>query len=124
MIRTALRTLSPMAWAVVAILILALALLGTFQAMKAGRQAADRSQAGEALAEGRTAAAGDASVIRDKADGRQAETDNIVSTAEEEIRNAPDRSAAADATRRRVCQLTDYRDPQCAVFRPDSRRVD
>lgn len=124
MIRAALRTLSPMAWAVVAILVLALALLGTCQAMKAGRQAADRSQAGETLAEGRTAAAGDASVIRDKADDRQAETDTIVATAEEEIRNAPDRSAAADATRRRVCQLSDYRDPQCAVFRPDPRRVD
>lgn len=123
MIRAALRTLSPMAWAVVAILVLALALLGTCQAMKAGGQAADRSHAGETLAQGRTAAAGDASVIRDKADDRQAETDNIVSTAEEEIRNAPDRSAAADATRRRVCQLSDYRDPQCTVLIKPEQRV-
>ncbi|MEN5053131.1 hypothetical protein [Brevundimonas naejangsanensis] len=40
------------------------------------------------------------------------------------IRHAPDRNAAADAARRRVCQLSDYRDPQCAVFRADPGRVD
>jgi len=33
-------------------------------------------------------------------------------------------TSAADAARRRVCQLSDYRDVQCAVFRLDPGRVD
>ncbi len=33
-------------------------------------------------------------------------------------------TSATDAARRRVCQLSDYRDVQCAVFRLDPGRVD
>jgi len=121
-----IRTLTATGWLAVACLALALILLAMCAAD--GRQrAADRTRqadAGKTLADGRTAAAQDASAIRDRADARDRSTATIVTQAEKEIRNAPDRNAAADAARRRVCQLSDYRDPQCAVFRADPGRVD
>lgn len=120
------RTLSPTGWLAAACLALALILLAMCVADDRQR-AADRArqaEAGKTLAEGRTAAAQDASAIRDRADARDQSTASIVTQAEKEIRHAPDRNAAADAARRRVCQLSDYRDPQCAVFRIDPGRVD
>lgn len=120
------RTLTATGWLAVACLVLALIILG--MCVADGRQkAADRTRQAEAhktLAEGRTAAAQDASAIRDRADARDQSTTTIVTQAEKEIRHAPDRNVAADAARRRVCQLSDYRDPQCAVFRADPGRVD
>ena len=88
------------------------------------RRDAQRAKAGETFANGRTAAASDASAIRDGADARQSETTSITKEAADEIRNAPDRPAADLATRRRVCQLSDYRGADCAMYRPDPRRVD
>nr|WP_313518666.1 hypothetical protein [Brevundimonas diminuta] len=121
-----IRALNVTGWLAVACLALALILLAMCAAD--GRQkAAERTRQAEAhqtLADGRTAAAQDASAIRDKADARDQSTTSIVTQAEKEIRHAPDRNAAADAARRRVCQLTDYRDAQCAVFRADPGRVD
>jgi len=121
-----LRTLSATGWLTVACLALALILLATC-ATDARQRAADKlrhAEAGKTLADGRTAAAQDASAIRDRADARDQSTASIVTQAEKEIRHAPDRNAAADAARRRVCQLSDYRDAQCAVFRTDPGRVD
>lgn len=121
-----IRTLSVTGWLTVACLALALILLATC-AVDGRQKAADRTrqaEAGKTLADGRTAAAQDASAIRDRADARDQSTNSIVTQAEKEIRHASDRNAAADAARRRVCQLSDYRDPQCAVFRTDPRRVD
>ncbi|WP_181409300.1 hypothetical protein, partial [Brevundimonas diminuta] len=113
-------------WLAVACLALALILLTMCAAD--GRQKAEgqlrQADAGKTLADGRTAAAQDASAIRDRADARDQSTNSIVTQAEKEIRHAPDRNAAADAARRRVCQLSDYRDAQCAVFRADPGRVD
>ena len=121
-----MRYLTLTGWLAVACLSLALVL--TAMCTTNGRQkAADRlrqAEAGKILADGRTAAAQDASAIRDKADARDQSTTSIVTQAEKEIRHAPDRNAAADAARRRVCQLSDYRDAQCAVFRTDPGRVD
>jgi hypothetical protein len=124
--KEAFRTLTATGWLAVACLSLALILL-TMCAVDGRQKAADRlrqADAGETLAESRTAAAQDASAIRDRADTRDQSTASIVTQAEKEIRHAPDRNAAADAARRRVCQLSDYRDPQCAVFRADPGRVD
>ncbi|MEN5176291.1 hypothetical protein [Brevundimonas diminuta] len=121
-----LRTLSATGWLTVACLALALTLL-TMCATDARQRAADKLRqagAGKTLADGRTAAAQDASAIRDRADARDQSTASIVTQAEKEIRHAPDRNAAADAARRRVCQLSDYRDAQCTVFRVDPGRVD
>lgn len=120
------RTLSVTGWLAVACLALALILLAMC-ATDARQRAADKlrhAEAGQTLADGRTAAAQDASAIRDRADARDQSTVSIVTQAEKEIRHAPDRNAAADAARRRVCQLSDYRDAQCAVFRTDPGRVD
>ena len=121
-----IRTLSVTGWLAVACLALALIVL-TMCAVDGRQRAADKlrqAEAGKTLADGRTAAAQDASAIRDRADARDQSTTSIVTPAEKEIRHAPDRNAAADAARRRVCQLSDYRDPQCAVFRTDPGRVD
>lgn len=121
-----IRTLNATGWLAVACLALALILLAMC-ATDARQSAADKlrqAEAGKTLADGRTAAAQDASAIRDKADARDQSTTFIVTQAEKEIRHAPDRNAAADAARRRVCQLSDYRDAQCAVFRSDPGRVD
>lgn len=121
-----LRDITATGWLAVACLALALILV-TMCAVDARQRAADRTRQAEAhktLAEGRTAAAQDASTIRDRADARDQSTASIVTQAEKEIRHAPDRNAAADAARRRVCQLSDYRDAQCAVFRTDPGRVD
>jgi len=121
-----IRTLTATGRLAVACLALALILLA--MCVADGRQrAADRArqaEAGQTLADGRTAAAQDASAIRDRADARDQSTASIVIQAGKEIRHAPDRNAAADAARRRVCQLSDYRHPQCAVFRADPGRVD
>jgi len=121
-----MRTLTATGWLAVACLVLAVILLAMCVADDRQR-AADRTrqaEAGQTLADGRTAAAQDASAIRDRADARDQSTASIVTQAEKEIRHAPDRNAAANAARRRVCQLTDYRDAQCAVFRADPGRVD
>jgi len=121
-----LRDITSTGWLALACLALALILLAMC-AVDGRQRAADglrEAQAGKTLADGRTAAAQDASAIRDKADARDQSTASIVTQAEKEIRHAPDRNAAADAARRRVCQLSDYRDAQCAVFRTDPGRVD
>lgn len=121
-----LRTLSATGWLTVVCLALALILLAMC-ATNGRQRAVDRTRqadAGKTLADGRTAAAQDASAIRDRADGRDQSTASIVTQAEKEIRNAPDRNAAADAARRRVCELSDYRDAQCAMFCADPGRVD
>nr|WP_313633808.1 hypothetical protein [Brevundimonas naejangsanensis] len=121
-----LRDITATGWLAFVCLALALILL-TMCVADDRQKAADRArqaEAGKSLAEGRTAAARDASAIRDRADARDRSTASIVTQAEKEIRHAPDRNAAADAARRRVCQLSDYRDPQCAVFRADPGQVD
>ncbi|MGX8273054.1 hypothetical protein ACWQV9_10245 [Brevundimonas diminuta] len=121
-----IRALNATGWLAVACLALALILLAMC-ATDARQRAADKlrqAEAGKTLADGRTAAAQDASAIRDKADARDQSTASIVTQAEKEIRHAPDRNAAADAARRRVCQLSDYRDAQCDVFRAHPDRVD
>ncbi len=121
-----IRTLTATGWLALLSLALALILLAMCAA-DARQKTADRTrqaEAGKTLADGRTAAAQDASAIRDRADARDQSTASIVTQAEKEIRHAPDRNAAADAARRGVCQLSDYRDPQCAVFSVDPGRMD
>lgn len=106
--------------ALIVVLSFAMAVLTTCEA----RRGAQKAKAGETLANGRTAAASDASAIRDGADARQSETSSITKEAADEIRNAPDRDSAAVIARRRVCQLSDYRGADCAVFVHDPKRVD
>ena len=89
-----------------------------------GRREVTAAKAGKTLSDARTGAARDASAIRDAADARQSETSDIVKDATDEIRSAPDRSAADRIARSRVCQLSDYRGADCALHRPDPRRVD
>jgi hypothetical protein len=104
----------------VVLLITVLAVLIALEA----RKDAGRAKVGQTLADGRTAAAGDASAIRDKADARTAETEAITEETADAIRSAPDDAAAGDAALRGLCRLYPGRDPRCRVQQPDPRRVD
>ena len=111
-------------WLIVGVLMLALIALGTCQALKSAQGEARQTEVGKTLADAGRSAAGDASAIRDRSDERQSETTTIVQEATDEIRSAPDRASADAAARRRVCQLSDNRGPDCALYRSDPRRVD
>ena len=77
-----LRTLSATGWLIVAVLALSFALLGwcTLDVRRDAAQAVRKADAGQTMAEGRTAAAQDASAIRDRADTR---TEQINTTTQE-----------------------------------------
>lgn len=123
-----LRDITATGWLAVACLALALILL-TMCVADGHQKAADRTRQAEAhktLAEGRTAAAQDASAIRDKADARDQSTDDLTRSNTDAIRNAPGADARLDpdldaAARRAICLRQSARhDPQCsAMLGPD-----
>lgn len=119
-----IRLPSRLAWTVGCALLLALALIVLSRCALDNRRAAQEARGAATMAQGRTQAAQDASAIRDRSDARQAETSTIVKEGSDEIRNAPDRSAADAAARRRVCILTGCSDPGCALLDPHPCRVD
>ncbi len=112
-----IRTLTATGWLAIAVLTLALILL-TMCAVDGRQKAADRlrqADAGKALAEGRTAAAQDASAIRDRADARDQQIDQSTQETTDAIRNAPDDAAAGDHGLRSLCRLYPDRDPRCRM---------
>ncbi|MBD7941575.1 hypothetical protein [Brevundimonas guildfordensis] len=120
-----LRTLSLTGWLAVAVLTLALILL-TMCAVDSRQKAADRlrqADAGKTLAEGRTAAAQDASAIRDRADAREQQIDQSTQETTDAIRNAPDDAAAGDHGLRSLCKLYPDRDPRCRMLEARPGRV-
>lgn len=120
-----LRTLSLTGWLAVACLALALILL-TMCAVDGRQKAADRTRqadAGKTLAEGRTAAAQDASAIRDRADARHQQIDQSTQETTDAIRNAPDDAAAGDHGLRGLCKLYPDRDPRCRMLDARPGRV-
>lgn len=123
--RTALRTLTATGWLAVACLALVLILLA--MCVADGRQsAADRTRQAEAhktLADGRTAAAQDASIIRDRADARDQQIDQSTQETTHAIRNAPDDAAAGDHGLRGLCKLYPDRDPRCRMLDARPGRV-
>ena len=119
-----IRLPSRLAWAVGFIVLLAIVLIVLSRCALDNRRAAQEARGAATMAEGRTEAARDASAIRDRSDARQAETSTIVKEGSDEIRNAPDRSAADAAARRRVCILTGCSDPGCALLDPHPCRLD
>lgn len=120
-----IRTLSVTGWLTVACLALALIVL-TMCAVDGRQKAADRTrqaEAGKTLADGRTAAAQDASAIRDRADARDQQIDQSTQETTDAIRNAPDDAAAGDHGLRSLCKLYPDRDPRCRVLNAGPGRV-
>lgn len=124
--KEAFRTLTATGWLAVACLSLALILL-TMCAVDGRQKAADRlrqADAGETLAESRTAAAQDASATRDRADARDQQIDQSTQETTDAIRNAPDDATAGDHGLRSLCRLYPDRDPRCRMQQPSAGRVD
>lgn len=120
-----LRTLTATGWLAVSCLALALILL-TMCVADDQQKAADRArqaQAYKTLAEGRTAAARDASAIRDQADARDQQIDQSTQETTDAIRNAPDDAAAGDHGLRSLCRLYPDRDPRCRMLDARPGRV-
>lgn len=120
-----LRTLSVTSRLTVACLALALIVL-TMCAVDGRQKAADKlrqAEAGKTLADGRTAAARDASAIRDRADARDQQINTTTTEATNAIRNAPDDAAAGDHGLRSLCKLYPDRDPRCRVLNAGPGRV-
>ncbi|WP_298700963.1 hypothetical protein [uncultured Brevundimonas sp.] len=119
------RFLTLKGWLVVACLALALIVL-TMCVVDGRQRAADRlrqTEAHQTLAEGRTAAARDASAIRDQADARDQQINTTTTEATNAIRNAPDDAAAGDHGLRGLCKLYPDRDPRCRMLNTAPGRV-
>lgn len=120
-----LRDITSTGWLAFACLALALIIL-TMCAVDGRQKAADRvrqAQAGKTLADGRTAAAQDASAIRDQADARDQQINTTTTEATNAIRNAPDDAAAGDHGLRGLCRLYPDRDPRCRMLNAAPGRV-
>lgn len=117
-----LRAIAPAGWAALALLAFLIAVLLWF-ALDA-RNDAKRAEAGETLAEGRTAAAVDASAIRDRSDARNDQITDNVKKGTDDVRQAADRDAANRAARLGVCRIDPSAHADCRVLLAASRRVD
>lgn len=120
-----LRSLTATGWLAVAVLALSLALLSwcTLDGRRNAAQAVRKADAGQVIAESRTAAAGDASAIRDRADERTSEIDATVKDGTDAIRHAPDRASANAAALRSLCRIDPSRDARCRVLLADPGKV-
>lgn len=101
------RTLTPLGWLVAGVALLILALvLGYCAVTRPARDATQKAETGEALAEGRTGAAQDASAVRDANDAANQSTRNEVEEAQDAIRREDDPAVRDALARRRLCQLS------------------
>ncbi|MNR25599.1 hypothetical protein D3C85_1427610 [compost metagenome] len=92
--------------------------------MRSGRHDARKAEAGQTMAQGRTAAAQNASAVRDRADARNDQITNAVQEGTADVRQAPDRSSATLAARRGVCRINPGAGPDCRLLLADPKRVD
>jgi len=120
-----LRDITATGWLAVAALALVIIMMGML-AVVARQRAADglrQAEAGKTMADGRTAAAQDASAIRDQADARDQQINTTTTEATNAIRNAPDDAAAGDHGLRGLCRLYPDRDPRCRMLNAAPGRV-
>jgi hypothetical protein len=89
-----------------------------------GRKDAARAKAGATLSDGRTAAAQDASAVRDRADERDDAISAAVTEGTSDVRQATDRAAANRAARRGVCRVNPGAHPDCRLLLADPNRMD
>ena len=92
--------------------------------MCSAKERARKADAGQTMAEGRTAAAQDASGVRDRADARNDQITDAVQKGTADVRQAPDRSAATLAARRGVCRVNPSAGSDCRMLLSDPGRVD
>ncbi len=111
------RVLTPAGWALVALGILVLLTLRSCSVIRPSRDAARQTEASATLANGRTAAATDASAIRDGSDALKTQRDLTRKEATDASRNAPDDAAAGDAGLRGLCISIRSRPPQSGIQR-------
>ena len=117
--RLTLRTIA----AGLVILLCIVAAVAVLMALDA-RKDAKRAAAGKTLSDGRTAAAQDASAVRDRADERIAEINAAVKESTDEIRNAPDPASRDRAALRGLCRIDPGASPDCRLLDADPGRVD
>lgn len=101
-------------------IIAVLAVLVALDARKDGK----RAEAGKTLSDGRTAAAQDASAVRDRSDERNDAITSAVNEGTSDVRQATDRAAANRAARRGVCRVNPGAHPDCGLLLADPSRVD
>ncbi len=92
--------------------------------MCSAKNEARKADAGQTMAEGRTAAAQDANAVRDRADARNDQITDAVKKGTDDVRQAPDRSAGNLAARRGVCRVNPSAGPECRLLLSDSSRLD
>jgi len=96
----------------VAVICIALAVLSMCRAQDAAKTA----QAGETLANGRTAASADVNDIRDAADERISAINADVKDATDAIRSAPDPVSRDRAALRGLCDIDPSASPDCRLL--------
>ncbi|MBG7616459.1 hypothetical protein IWC96_14370 [Brevundimonas sp. BAL450] len=102
---TLFRTFTRAGWIITAIGLIALLTLGYCAVTKPARDATKRAEANSTIADGRTGAAQDASVVRDGNDDARDATRTEVEDAQDEVRNQTDPAARDAVARRRLCRL-------------------
>lgn len=117
--RLSLRTIVALIGLAVCIIVV-VAVLVALDARKDGK----RAEAGKTLSDGRTAAAQDASSIRDEADARISEINQTVEDATDAIRNAPDPASRDRAALAGLCRINPSSSPDCRMLNAHSVRVD
>lgn len=80
------------------------------------RRRAEEADAGRAMADARSASAGDASDIRDRADERAQKIDDTVKGATDAVRSAPDRDSRNRAALLGLCRVNPDASPDCRVL--------
>lgn len=112
-------------WAVsIAALVLMLIVIVLALSWCSERDRAKQADAGKTLSDGRTAAAQDASAVRDRADERIAEINAAVKETTDDIRNAPDPASRDRAALRGLCRIDPSASPDCRLLNADPGRVD
>lgn len=114
------RALTPMAWAAIAVVVLAIVLLTLSYCSAKDRAAVDAVEAGAAstFAEGRAAAGADAVGVAVDNAARSDAIDDRVKGSEDAIRNVPPAERDGAAVRELCRSPSAARRPECAVQRP------
>ena len=107
-------TLRTVVYAFALIVLLAIVLMG--MSWCADRDRLKQANAGKTLSDGRTAAAGDASAVRDRADERDNATTSAVKDATDAIRNAPDPASRDRAALVGLCRIDPGASPDCRLL--------
>jgi hypothetical protein len=110
------RLLSKTGWAIVAAFVVVLLTFAGCMALQNAREAAGKARGAQVFGEGRTAAAGDASAVRDDLDGKNAATRETVNGGVNDVRNAETPARRNDAALRGLCAVDPSSSPDCRLL--------